>query len=185
MRPSLRASALLAAGSLAVHELRYAAGYGEPAAVGGHGYLAIVAPLVAIALAAACGAWIASVGRAAGPRARASLTWAGATGVVLAVFTVQESLEALTAGGHPGLLAHGGWLALPLAVGVGGLIALALCGATAAEGTAADAARPWSPLAAGGAPAPADFTLPSVAPAAPRPRVLARRLAGRAPPVRS
>ena len=182
MRLSLRASALLAAGSLAVHELRYVAGYGEPAAVGGHGYLAVVAPLDAIVLAAACGAWIANVGRTARPAARASLTWAGATGVLLAVFTVQESLEALTAGGHPGLLAHGGWLALPLAIAVGGLVALALCGAAAAEGAAAEAARPWSPLAAGAAPPPADLTLPSPATAAPRPRVLARRLAGRAPP---
>src|SRR4051794_26472379 len=112
MRPSLRAGALLAAGSLAVHELRYAAGWGDPAAGGGHGYLAVAAPLVALVLALACGVWLARIGRAAATAAgRRSLTWLGASASLLGVYVVQETLEALAATGHPGLLAHGGWIA--------------------------------------------------------------------------
>ncbi len=184
MRPSLRASALLAAGSLAVHELRYFAGYGEAASVGGHGYLAVVAPLVALVLAIACGAWVVRLGRAAAPATRGPLTWMAATGALVAVFVVQETVEALVAGGHPGLLAHGGWTALPIALVVGGLIALALCGARAADAAAHVAARPWSPSGAAAEP-PVDFVLPIAAPLAPRSRGIARRMAGRAPPVAS
>ena len=57
---------MLAAGSLAVHELRFLAGYGGDDA-GGHAYLAWLAPLVALALAAACGAWLARIGRGPAP----------------------------------------------------------------------------------------------------------------------
>jgi hypothetical protein len=185
MRPSFRAGALLAAGSLAVHELRYIVGYGEPAAVGGHGYLAVVAPIVALALALACGLWIARLGRAVAPATRGPLTWAASTAVLVGVFLAQESVEALTAAGHPGLFAHGGWLALPIAVAVGGMVALVLCGARVADDAAAAVSRPFSPLAAAGDRLPIDFALPSLPPAVPRPRVIARRLAGRAPPVAS
>ena len=181
MRLSLRAGALLAAGSLAVHELRYVAAYGGPGPVSGHGYLAIVVPLVALAFAVACGTWVARVGRVAAPVPRGPRTWAAASAVLVAIFLLQESAEAFAAGGHPGLFAHGGWLALPLAVAIGGLIALALCGARAAD----IAARSSAPLAAVAAAAPMDFSLPVSAPAQPRPRVLARRLAGRAPPIGS
>ena len=181
MRFSLRAGALLAAGSLAVHELRYVVGYGEMPAVGGHGYLAVVAPLVALAFAAACGTWVARVGRTSAPDVRGPRTWLAASAALVAVFAVQETVEAIAAGGHPGLLAHGGWLVLPLAVAVGGLIALAVCGARAAG----LGAREWAPLRTVRPLAPIDFALPVAGPAAPRPRVLARRLAGRAPPVRS
>jgi hypothetical protein len=181
MRFSLRASALLAAGSLAVHELRYVAGYGDVPAVGGHGYLAVVAPLVAVALAVACGGWLVRIGRAAAPATRGPLTWFAAATALLAIFVAQEAVESLTAANHPGVLAHGGWIALPLAIVVGGLVALLLCGARVAETAAATAARPWSPLAAA-TPVAIDFALPSAAVPTVRPRVLARRLAGRAPP---
>jgi hypothetical protein len=181
MRLSLRAGALLAAGSLAVHELRYLLAYGDPAAVGGHGYLAFVAPLVAVALAIACGVWLAHVGRGSSAPAR-TLTWLRASAALLGVYVVQETVEALAAAGHPGLLAHGGWLAVPVALAVGALVALLLRGARAADRVAAAAARPWSPLAVLPV-APPSFPLPGAPASDPRPRVLARRLAGRAPPI--
>jgi hypothetical protein len=182
-RLSLRAGALLAAGSLAVHELRYLAGYGGESAVSGHGYLAWLAPLVALALAAACGVWLARIGRHDARRAPA-LTWLGASASLLLTYVVQETAEGLTAAGHPGLLAHGGWLAAPIALAVGGLVALGLRGARAADRAAAAAARPWSPLTARAVAPPVFFRL-AAAPVAPRPRVLARRLAGRGPPLAS
>jgi hypothetical protein len=180
-RLSLRAGSLLAAGSLAVHELRYLVGYGGEGRVSGHGYLAWLAPLVALALAAACGAWLGRIGRDDGRR-RPALTWLGASASLLLTYVVQETAEGLTAHDHPGLLAHGGWLAAPIALAVGGLIALALRGARAADRAAASAARPWSPLSATAVPSPVFFRL-AAAPLVPRRRVLARRLAGRGPPL--
>lgn len=179
-RLSLRAAALLAAGSLAVHELRYAAGYGSEGAVSGHGYIAWLAPLVALALAAAFGAWIGRLGRDGAHRP--TLTWFGASASLLATYVAQETLEALVAGGHPSLMAHGGWIAAPIAIAVGGLLALMLRGARAADRVAATVARPWSPLR-GVRVAPLAFLRSATAPVAPRPRVLARRLAGRGPPI--
>jgi hypothetical protein len=182
MRLSLRAGATLAAGSLAVHELRFLAGYGGDDAVGGHGYLAWAAPVIALVLAAACGAWLARVGRSPGGATRPTLTWLGASAALVATYAVQETIEALTTPGHPGPLAHGGWIAVPAALAVGALVALTLRGANAADRAAARAARPWSPLTA--APfTPLAAALPAAAPLAPRPRVLARRMAGRAPPL--
>jgi hypothetical protein len=185
MRLSLRAGALLAAGSLAVHELRYVAGWGDPDAVGGHGYLVVAAPLVALALALACGIWLARIGHASTPPARRRrLTWLGASAALLGVYVVQETFEALATSGHPGLLAHGGWLAMPIAIAVGGVVALLLHGAHAADVVAAAAARPWSPL--GAVPvAPLGFALPAAPRVTPRTGVLARGLAGRAPPLAS
>ena len=172
---------MLAAGSLAVHELRFLVGYGGEGAVSGHGYLAWVAPLIAIALAAACGGWLARLGRATGGTPRPALTWLGASGTLVATYVVQETVEGLSSPGHPGLLAHGGWIALPAAMAVGGLVALALRGARAADRAAAAAARPWSPFTF--APeVPLATTVTVAAPFAPRPQVLARRLAGRGPP---
>src|SRR4051812_39360704 len=171
MRLSLRAGAMLAAGTLAVHELRFVAGYGGDDAVGGHGYLLWVAPIVALVLAALCGAWLARIGRSAGP-ARPALTWLGASASLAATYMVQETIESLTSTGHPGLLAHGGWIAAPAALAIGALVALVLRGAGAADRAASLAARPWSPLAVTAA-VPATLALLSAAPVRPRPRVLA------------
>ncbi|MEA2443181.1 MAG: hypothetical protein QOJ12_473 [Thermoleophilales bacterium] len=185
MRLSLRAGALLAAGSLAVHELRYVAGWGDPGAVGGHGYLAVVAPLVALLLALACGIWLARIGRAVTtPAGRGTLTWFGASVALLGVYVVQETLEALATSGHPDLLARSGWIVVPIAIAVGGVVALLLHGAHAAEAAVAAVTRPWSPLAVVPVAAPT-FALPAAPLAVPRTGVLARRLAGRAPPLAS
>jgi hypothetical protein len=185
MRLSLRAGALLVAGSLAVHELRYVVGWGDPEAVGGHGYLVVAAPLVALVLALACGVWLARIGRAATtPAARRRLTWLGASAALLGVYVVQETLEALATSGHPGLFARGGWIAVPIAMAVGSVVALLLRGTDAADAAVAAVARPWSPL--GAVPvAPLTFALPAAPRGAPRTGVLARRQAGRAPPLAS
>ena len=163
-----------------MHELRFLAGYGGDAEVGGHGYLAFVAPLVALALAGACGVWLARMGRGR-VSARPALTWLGASTSLIATYVAQETIESLTSPGHPGLIAHGGWIAVPVSFAVGALVALVLRAARAADEAVATAAAPWSPLAATPA-APAAIALPGAAVLAPRPRVLARRLAGRAPP---
>jgi hypothetical protein len=184
MRLSLRAGAMLAAGSLAVHELRFLVGYGGEDAVGGHGYLAWAAPLLALVMAAACGVWLARVGRSPGGRVRPALTWLGASAALVATYVAQETIEGFASPGHPGLLAHGGWIAVPAALAVGALVALTLRGARAADRAAAVAARPWSPFTI--APiAPRSPAVPVAAPPAPRPRILARRLAGRGPPLLS
>jgi hypothetical protein len=184
MSLSLRAGALLAAGSLAVHELRYLVGYGDEGgtATAGHDYLAWVAPLVALGLAVACGAWLARIGRRDG--SAPTVTWLGATLSLAGTYGVQETIEALTAPGHPGLLAHDGWVAVPIVVAVGALIALLLQGVCAVDRMAARAAHPVAPLRAEPV-APLALTLPAAACLAPRPRGLARRVAGRAPPVAS
>ena len=179
-RPSLRAGLPLAAGSLAVHELRYLLGPSGESAAPAHGYLAWLAPLAALALAIACGVWLAGLGRRSASHAR-TLTWIGASGALLATYAMQETIEALATPGHPGLLAHGGWRAVPIALAVGGLVALGMRGARAADLAAAEAARPWSPATVTAFAAPV-FACSAPAPPAPRPRVLARRLAGRAPP---
>lgn len=188
--PKGRTAALLAAGVLAVHELRYLAGYGEYAdaasVAGAHEYLSVAGPLVAAVLAAACGRFVAVLlnarrtGRSEARRPRLATAWAAASSILAAAYVGQESLEALLHPGHPGglasVLGEGGWTALVLAVAVGALIALLLRGASAAIVLAARRrrARPRSwPLRGEGRPRPA---LSSAS--AP----LARHLAGRAPP---
>ena len=64
-----------------------------PLAASGHGYLAWLAPLVALALAAACGlARRASVARRR--TRRRALAWLGASASLLAIYVVQETIEA-------------------------------------------------------------------------------------------
>jgi hypothetical protein len=139
-----RAAALIAAGALAVHELRYLLAYGDrsgdAAAAQGHAYLASVTTVVAALLVVAIATFIARVAsgaRAAGASSMQSprRLWVTATAAVLVIFALQESVEGLLASGHPagleGVFGHGGWLAIPVAVAIGALIALALRGAAA------------------------------------------------------
>jgi hypothetical protein len=180
----LRTSALLAAAMLGVHQLRYALAYGGDAghqlARQGHGYLIAVEPLVIAVLALALGQLLRSLAggprRAAGP-ARLRRRWASASAALLGAYVAQEWLEGALAAGHPagpaGVAGHGGWLAVPLALAIGLLVALLVRGAELA--VAAIRARPaprWSP-------APA--RLPVFDVAAPV-RGLARNLAARGPP---
>jgi len=184
----VRAAALLAAGALAVHELRYALVPGGEAAGASHahGYLALATPAVAGLLAAVLGLFLARLARGGAAHAGSATfgrRWAAAAGALAAIFVMQEGLEAALAAGRPsaaaGVLAHGGWLALPLAAGLGAVIAGLLRAADAAVALVA-AARPapirgrWS--SARGAWRPARFLVVQRG-------GLPRRLAGRAPPV--
>lgn len=136
----LKAAALLFAGSLAVHELRYLVAYGAGAdraeSTQGHAYLALLAPAVAAGAVLALAAWVL---RLAAARATAGTDppvpgfrrlWAGASGLLAALYAMQETVEGLVSPGHPsgmpGVLGHGGWTALVIAMAVGAVLALAL-----------------------------------------------------------
>ena len=185
-----RLASLLAAGALAVHELRYALAYGDhaghEAAAQGHAYLSLVVPVVLVAaLFAAAHALL----RFAGPPQsgdggrRLLRLWLTSALILAAAYCAQELLEGSLAAGHPagiaGVLGHGGWIGLASAPFAGGLVALAVRGAAVAAEPHAPAAR-WRPR-------------PTAAPvlASPRPIFhaspdpLARFLAGRGPPATS
>lgn len=137
MGARLRASAALSAAALALHQLRYLAdGPAATLARDGHGYLALVAPLIAVlcavALAHLAGAWQ----RELPPGRRFPLLrlWLASTFALLAVFTCQEALETVLSPSRDGPIAMadaGGWLAIPLALALGFLVALLLRGADA------------------------------------------------------
>jgi hypothetical protein len=152
---TLRTAALMGAGTFVVHQLRFAIsgghGGGGAAAVQGHGYLVPLGPILAGLLLLAFAAGLGRVARGAHePAPRFRRLWAGASGSLFAVYCVQETIEGIvTAGHHSGLhmpLAHGGWVALPLSVGVGLVIALITRGAAAASALVA-ARAPWRPSA--------------------------------------
>lgn len=193
-RPTFRAAALLAAGAFAVHQLSYALDSGAALEGAGrtHGYLALVAPIVALLLALACGQFLARLARAArtgrgAGRSRASSTrrmWAAASAALLAIYLTQEGIERVLAGGHshePGaVILPGGLYAVALAFAIGALIALAVRGADVAVAAVAarrrrDAARRPRPMLRARA-AFCDLE---------RRDPIAAKLAGRAPPITS
>jgi hypothetical protein len=156
----LRATALVAVASLALHELRYVAGYGSHAhdaiASQGHGYLPFAGAAAVVILAAASAQLLAALARAwrtgagEGAELPLGLAWLAASLALTGVYTGQELLEGAFASGHPGgiaaVTAHGGLLAYPLAFVLGGLVALALRGARAAvDVVARRASRPSLP----------------------------------------
>lgn len=189
---ALRATAALAAGTFALHQLRYTLGYGEAAvqtlAAHGHGYLAVVTPLLALLVALAGGRFLAALararrtGRAGGTTGRFGRVWLAASAVLFTTYAGQELLEGALSAGHPGgveaVVGGGGWWALPLALAIGLLVALALRGADACLALAArrQASGSPRPLLASRTPAPVDL---------PAPRAIVRHLAGRAPPLPS
>jgi hypothetical protein len=191
----IRAGALIAIGALGVHDLRYLLTYhghaDQELALQGHAYLRFATPLIAglVVLAAAAFATRLMRAYASGdgdePRVlpTTSRIWALASGLLLSVYSTQEWMEGLLASGHPGGIAapfsHGGWLALPLAIVIGLLIALLLRGAAAAIAVAASKGRarlrPATPAQLPSSVARSVWSVP--------PRgALARRLAPRAPP---
>ena len=144
---TLRVVTLLAAASAAIHQLRYAIGYGDAArhelAVQGHAYLVPLLPFAAALGVVA----LASMLRAplTAPRTRrASLRrlWANAFAALVAVYMAQELLEGALASGHPGglagVLGGDGWVAIALAAPAALLVALGVRGDEAlAHGVAA------------------------------------------------
>jgi hypothetical protein len=190
--PKLRAVSLLAAGSVFVHELRYAAAYGGSAgqalAVQGHSYLPLLESLVALLVLVASARFALTVFRArdgvvpeATPAAFAKL-WAGASIALATVYMLQEGFEGAFAPGHPsgaiGVFGHGGWTALIFSLAVGAVIAaLTRLAHEAIELVAAGAAA----LRQRTAPARLSWFVPDTPPGR-RLDVLALNLAGRAPP---
>jgi hypothetical protein len=182
---TLRLAALMGAGTVAVHELRFLLHYGSDAsaAVQGHGYLVPLTPVVVGALLLALAGVVARVARGTPDRApRFRRVWAGASASLLAVYCAQESLEGVLAArrldGLAAVLGDGGWIALPLAVALGLAIALVVRGAAAAPevlgGGRRSLAAPRVPPPALAFHPPARWA-PALAPAA-------RHLAPRGPP---
>ena len=134
---SSRWGALLAAGVLAVHEVRYRlidASAGSDASSAGHGYLGALTAVVGVALVLALGRylhlWVARRSDGTVTTVAPLVLWALASSGVLAGYVGQELVAGWLAAGHPvgldGLLAQGGWVAIPLSLAAGCLIGLVL-----------------------------------------------------------
>jgi hypothetical protein len=183
----LRAAVLTLVGALGVHEGRYlfAPPEHEHALADAHAYLGWVVPLAGALLFLAVVQVGVRIGRPEGegtlPAARA--LWLGATASLLTVFGAQECAEAFLSHGHLPLLADvlgaGGWVAIPLCIAAGGLVALLLKGAAEVLRRALARRAPRRPPVATVCPRAHAAVL------VPRASVLARQLAGRAPPALS
>jgi hypothetical protein len=178
-RASGRGVVFLPAAALLVHQLRYWLTYGAQASNElsgtGHGYLDNAVPWIVMVTAAGVGTF--AVRRRVGARRSFVERWLGAAVLLLALFTVQETLEGLFATGHPGgfaaVFGHGGWWAVPVVLVVAFLLALLLRVADALARTAdAPPARRGAVL-----------LFAPVAVASLRTHPLATAAAGRAPPV--
>lgn len=148
----LRWGLLLLVAAVGVHAGRYAAASGQHHDAAAHGYLSLLIPAL---LAASLLAVIEIVGvgiRLARRGDHVELPcpstrplWVRSFALLLAVFVIQESGEALVAGGHAhgsfALLGPGAWAVIPLAAGAAALVALALRGAAAALSWAAASRR--------------------------------------------
>jgi hypothetical protein len=131
---------LLPAAALAVHELRYALGYGSGAGQAleaqGHSYVSSFAPWLVALLALAVGSLLLRVAHAAAgraerrPRRSFARLWLLTAASLVAIYVVQELLEGVFAVGHPagvgGVFGQGGWWAIPLALGAGAVVAALL-----------------------------------------------------------
>lgn len=185
----LRGTALVAAGALTLHELRYAVA--PPAAeqtAAGHGYLPLAGMACALILAAAFAQLVAVVARArrsgAGECRGLSFgcVWLLSAAALAGIFFAQELLEAALAparaGGVVGALGAGAWVSAPLAVLLGAIVSLALVGARAVVVAAARRGRRARP-------ARRRTRAREALPRAHRPRrpSLATHLCGRAPPL--
>jgi hypothetical protein len=179
-RSRVRGPALLAVAAFALHQLRYLLAPAEGAEP--HGYMPFAATLVVVLFAIAAGELALRVAGArddgaaeAEPRAF-WIVWLASSVGLIAIFAVQELTEAALAGGPLGdPLAGGGLLAVPLALVLGALVALALRWAGEAV-LEAVRRRPRR------RPRPGSAARPVWRPMCPVASVLGRNLAGRAPP---
>lgn len=181
----LRAGALTLVGSLAVHQGRYLAfPRHDDHHAEAHAYFEWLVPALAalaFAVLAELGVRLARARRGKAPALpSAGRLWAASSLALIAIFGAQEAVEGfVTHGAWPApteLLAAGGWSALPLAAAIGGAVALLLRGAA----EAVEWARRRLPAPAPRAP---QLRLPPLTTVSPRGSVLARRMAGRAPPL--
>lgn len=189
----LRGAALLPAGAYAVHQLRYFVTFGGHAehelAAQGHAYLTALTAPIALLCAAAVGCFVGRLaqawrGAAPGQRNQPGVrrVWLTTAALLVLIYVGQELLEGFLTTGHPGgligVFGAGGWSAVPLAVIVGGLIALALWAghrALAFVGGLRRASRP-RPRRRVCTRRPRSVMRPRTAP-------LATKAAGRAPPL--
>jgi hypothetical protein len=181
---------LVPAAALAVHQIRYSIAYGSKAnaqlAAQGHSYLHSLAPWTVLALGIGATLFLRRVaqalarGHAGRPRRRSFAALWSLSGIgLLAVYSVQETLESFLSSGHPGGVAgvfgHGGLWAVPASAAVGLVVALVL----RAGCVMLDAAARFTPELSRPRPLPLVFPV-GVRPAVVRP--LAHSAAGRAPP---
>jgi hypothetical protein len=187
--PTVRLAGVIAPAALVLHELRYLIGFGDHAhealADRGHAYLPFAGGVAGLLLALGVAQLIVALGRAR-RTARAEEApgllpiWGVLVLALLAVYTGQELLEAALTPGREisaaAVLAEGGWSAAPLALAIGALAALLVHAAGRRVATVARGARP-RPARASSLVARRRPTPMLVAAA-----VIARHLAGRAPP---
>jgi hypothetical protein len=129
----VRLAAILALGAFALHQLRYLIAFwgsssGELAQQG-HRYMSeLLPPLAVLVLAGAIATLIRGSEGASPTRTPLARRIAVFAAALLAIYVGQECIEGILAAGHPAgpsaVLAHGGWIALPLAVAIGALSAL-------------------------------------------------------------
>jgi hypothetical protein len=186
-RSPSRQVVLLAASALGLHSLRYLlAPVADPIGLANrHAYLSWLGPMIAAGLAAVLGGLLARMARGVADEQHSPLSPRTATlaaaATLLAMFVVQESVESLLSGTGLSALAvalgGGGWVIVPLALGLGAMIALL---------TRAGAILPLRSAAALWRPRRVALALitPELIFLVP-PRPLGRHLAGRAPPFAS
>ncbi len=175
----------MAAAAFALHQLRYLLAPAGGSESSEHAYIPIAATVVVLLFAVAAGELALRVAGArdegtaeAEPRAPWAV-WLVAAAGLLAIFTGQELIENVLAGGpvvDP--LAGGGIWAVPLALMLGGLVALALrlAGVAVLGAVRRRSAR---------SPRPGAVAPPRRRASSPAASVIARYLAGRAPPLTS
>jgi hypothetical protein len=183
-RSRLRGPALMAVAAFTLHQLRYLLAPADAAERAEHAYIPFIAMLVVLLFALAAGqlALRLAVAREDGDGEAEPrpfwVAWLTSAVALVAIFAGQELLEALLSGGAPAdPLAGGGLWALPLALLLGFLVAVALRWAgTVVRAAVRRARRRTRP-----GPAPR----PVWRPKPPAGSVLARYLAGRGPPLPS
>ena len=177
----VRAGILVLLGALVVHELRYVLAGQHPDAHA-HAYMGRLVPFVSALLLLAGIEFIARFMRRRRVRADAlaagGVRWLALGTILLAIFAAQETAEVLFEHGRldiaDALVVHGGWLGAPIAFAVAAVIALLLRGASALLARAAH-------VRARRVAAPDRYSLLRRRTGAAVP-VIARNLAGRAPP---
>jgi hypothetical protein len=129
--------------ALAVHQLRYYLAFGPHGSArltrDGHAYLSAAEPIVLFVAAVAGGAFVGRLARAwicGGAHALGSRrlsffrVWGLCAAVLIAVYCGQELFEGAVFPAHPagltGVIGHGGWIALPLALAIAGTLAALL-----------------------------------------------------------
>jgi hypothetical protein len=175
----------MAVAAFALHQLRYLLAPPGASEAADHAYIPFASGLVVLLFALAAGELALRVagardeGRGEAEPRSFQVAWLVSSAGLLAIFVGQELAEALLAGGPlVSPLAGGGLWALPLALALGALVALVLRLAGVAVSAAvrrrtARASRPGT------------VARPRWRPARPSGSVLARHLAGRAPPLAS